>query len=93
MTLQRLEMVADILDRNFRYYSIIDLGCRTQELRLLLKGCAEYVETDLAPAPGMLKCDLASTLPFKKMNIKLAALLMYLNIWITTNSQLQKSKA
>ena len=75
MTLQRLEMVADILNTNFGNYSIIDLGCRTQDLKPLLNGCTEYLGTDLEASPGVLKCDLENILPFKSNEYQISCAL------------------
>ena len=63
MTLQRLPMCADLINKNFDDYTLLDMGCRTMALKPYLKGCKEYYGTDLMPAEGVYECNLEEGLP------------------------------
>ena len=65
MSLQRLKIVSDYLNKNYDNYSIIDLGCRTKDLKALLNGYSKYIGTDLVAGDGIIPCDLEKPLPFK----------------------------
>lgn len=68
MTLRRLPMCADLINRDYSDYSLLDIGCRTMALKPLLKGCKEYYGTDLIPAEGVIECNLEEGLPGFKDN-------------------------
>lgn len=57
-------MCADLINRNFRDYTLLDIGCRTMALKPLLKSCREYHGADLVPGEGILQCDLEEGLNF-----------------------------
>lgn len=63
MTLQRLPMCADLINKNFDDYSLLDMGCRTMALKPLLKSCKEYYGTDFIPSEGVFECNLEKGLP------------------------------
>lgn len=65
MSLARLALCAERINKRHKDYTLLDAGCRTMELKPLLKGCREYLGTDLIPAEGILRCDLDSELPFE----------------------------
>lgn len=65
MTMQRLSMVADLINQRRDNYSLLDLGCRTMDLKPLLNNCTNYCGTDLVPAEGVLECNLEQDLPFE----------------------------
>lgn len=58
MSLKRLPMCADLINANFQDYSLLDIGCRTMDLKPLLHRCADYHGTDLIPAEGVFACNL-----------------------------------
>lgn len=64
MSLQRLNLVSNYLNKNFKDYSLIDLGCRTMDLKSLLHGCREYTGTDFVKGEGVVACNLENPLPF-----------------------------
>lgn len=65
MSLARLPMCADRINRTYKDYTLLDVGCRTKDLEPLLNNCKEYFGSDLIPAEGVLPCDLNKTLPFE----------------------------
>ena len=64
MSLARLNIAAERVNRKHRDYTLLDAGCRTKDLESLLKGCRRYFGTDLYPDDGVLQCDLEGQLPF-----------------------------
>lgn len=64
MSLQRLNLVSKYLNKNFKEYSLIDLGCRTMDLKFLLSTCKEYTGTDFIFGKDIVACDLEKPLPF-----------------------------
>ncbi len=64
MTLRRLPMCADLINKNFSDYTLLDIGCRTMALKPLLQGCREYFGADLMPGPNILQCNLEEGLKF-----------------------------
>lgn len=64
MSMQRLQIVSDYLNKNFKNYSLIDLGCRTRDLLPLLDSCNEYMGTDLEDGDNVTSCNLEQNLPF-----------------------------
>ena len=65
MSIARLIKCAERINKRHKDYTLLDVGCRTEELKPLVKGCREYLGTDLIPAEGILQCDLDSRLPFE----------------------------
>lgn len=65
MSIARLTKCAERINKRHKDYTLLDVGCRTKELKRLVKGCREYLGTDLIPAEGILQCDLDSRLPFE----------------------------
>ena len=65
MSLARLPMAAERINRKHDDYSLLDAGCRTRDLEPLLKGCRNYFGTDLVPGDGVLQCNLEVRLPFE----------------------------
>lgn len=63
MSLRRLPMTADLINRNFDDYSLLDIGCRTMDLKPMLKGCREYYGTDFIASAGVYECNLEEGLP------------------------------
>ena len=63
--LARHTLCADRIDRKYHGYSLLDAGCRTRDLLPLLKGCREYLGTDLLPGEGVLRIDLEKPLPIE----------------------------
>jgi SAM-dependent methyltransferase len=64
MSMQRLKIVSDYLNNNFKEYSLIDLGCRTRDLFPLLESCNYYTGTDLENDDNVIGCNLEQSLPF-----------------------------
>lgn len=64
MTMRRLPMCADIINRNFSDYTLLDIGCRTMALKPMLKNCREYYGADLVPGENILQCNLEEGLKF-----------------------------
>ena len=59
-------MCADLINKHFSDYSLLDVGCRTRDLMPLLQACKEYYGTDIMPAEGVFECNLEEGLKFKK---------------------------
>jgi SAM-dependent methyltransferase len=60
-----LTLCAKWVDSDGRPFTLLDLGCRTMELKSLLRGCTSYVGTDLlSSTPDVVSCDLNQPLPF-----------------------------
>ena len=66
MTMARLSMAADLINESVSNYRLLDVGCRTMDLKPLLKSCRQYVGGDLIPGPGVIQCNLEKKLPFSK---------------------------
>jgi SAM-dependent methyltransferase len=65
MTLVRLKMCADWINQLYLDYSLLDVGCRTMDLKPLLLTCQRYTGADLLPGKGVVACDLEKELPFE----------------------------
>ena len=65
MAFARLLLTANRINKYEPGYTLLDAGCRTMDLKPLLKGCGEYYGSDLIPKKGVLQCDLEEKLPFK----------------------------
>lgn len=63
MTLRRLPLCAELINKNFENYTLLDLGCRTRALEPLLHNCKEYYGTDFVRADGVYECNLEEGLP------------------------------
>ncbi len=75
MCLRRLDMCADWINQRHSDYTLLDAGCRTMDLKPLLKGCKEYYGSDLIPVEGVLECDLEKELPFETNSFDLVTVL------------------
>ena len=64
MSFVRLRMAAARINQQSNNYTLLDVGCRTKDLKPMLVGCEEYYGTDLIPADGVLQCNLDDDLPF-----------------------------
>jgi len=64
MSLIRLPICADRINRQYVDYSLLDAGCRNKNLKPLLHSCREYFGTDLMPGDGVFQCNLDQQLPF-----------------------------
>ena len=65
MSMARLAMCANRINERYPDCSLLDVGCRTMDLKPLLSSCSDYVGTDLIPADGVIPCDLEKPLPMK----------------------------
>lgn len=65
MSLARLQLCANIINKNYDHYTLLDAGCRTMDLKPLLTNCDEYFGSDLIAGDGVLQCNLEETLPFE----------------------------
>ena len=63
MSLQRLPMCAELVNARHNNFSLVDLGCRTMDLKPLLRGCEAYLGTDMMPGDNVVQCDLEQGLP------------------------------
>jgi len=68
MSLQRLPMCAELINARHTSFSLVDLGCRTMDLKPLLRDCSEYLGTDIVPGENVVQCDLEQGLPQFKTN-------------------------
>ena len=65
MSMSRLSVCADLINKKHKNYCLLDIGCRTMDLKPLLKNCKEYYGTDLLPpVKGVFQCDLEKKLEF-----------------------------
>lgn len=62
--MQRLKICSSKINKKFSNYSILDAGCRTMELKPLLKNYSNYYGSDIEESKGVLKVDLNQTIPF-----------------------------
>jgi SAM-dependent methyltransferase len=60
----RLEICASKINRDFSNYTILDAGCRTMDLKSLLKNFHKYYGSDLVASEGVLKINLNDRLPY-----------------------------
>lgn len=60
----RLKLCADVIDNNYKDYSLLDIGCRTMALKPLLRSCKHYYGTDLTPGKDIFVCNLEDGLGF-----------------------------
>ncbi len=58
-------MCAELINRNYKDYSLLDIGCRTMELKPLLQGCRHYRGADMMPGEDIFQCDLEENLQFE----------------------------
>jgi SAM-dependent methyltransferase len=65
MSLARLSMCADWIDREYGNYTLLDVGCRTMDLKPLLQRYVSYSGTDFVAGPEVFECDLEKPLPFE----------------------------
>lgn len=70
MTLQRLQICSSLINKKHNQFSLLDLGCRTMELKPLLKGCRSYVGTDFVSGEDVVECNLEKGLPQFPSNSK-----------------------
>ena len=56
-------MCADLIDRTFTDYSLLDMGCRTMDLKPLLQTCSKYYGAERIAAEGVFQCNLEEGLP------------------------------
>lgn len=75
MSLERLNICADIINKKHKDYSLLDAGCRTMALKPLLKGCSQYFGSDLIAAEGVLECNLEEKLPFNNKQFDVVTVL------------------
>lgn len=60
---KRLKICAGLINKNYANYSLLDLGCRTMDLKPLLSKCNQYHGTDLISGPNIFQCNLENGLP------------------------------
>lgn len=58
MTLRRLPMCGELINKHYSDYTLLDIGCRTMALKKHLKSCREYFGADLVPGENILECNL-----------------------------------
>ena len=58
MTMQRLPMTGELIESLHQDYSLLDLGCRTMDLKDYLSSCKMYRGADLVGGKGVFECDL-----------------------------------
>lgn len=75
MTLNRIAKCANRINKKYHNYRLLDVGCRTMDLKPMLKGCREYIGTDLIPKAGVIKCDLEQPLQFDDNEFDLVTVL------------------
>lgn len=96
MTLQRLNMVANLINKRHQDYSLLDLGCRTMDLKPLVQGCTKYCGTDFVPSEGVLECNLEQELPFESKSFDIVCALDVLehldNFHVTFDEALRVAK-
>jgi SAM-dependent methyltransferase len=57
-------MCADIINSKYRNYSLLDVGCRTMDLKPMLDTCSQYFGADIIPGDDIFEADLEKGLPF-----------------------------
>ena len=63
--MNRIEMCAIAIDREWKSYSILDVGCRDKSLKPLLSGVGEYHGIDLFESDEVTAHDLEKPVPFE----------------------------
>jgi len=61
--MRRLADCAALIDSKFSDYELLDVGCRTKDLKPLLKGCIRYQGLDMQDAPEVIGCNLEEGIP------------------------------
>jgi predicted SAM-dependent methyltransferase len=64
MCMDRIQLCADVINNNYSKYSLLDMGCRTMDLKPHLNSCVQYSGTDFIPGPNVFECNLEEGLPF-----------------------------
>ncbi|MBJ90944.1 MAG: hypothetical protein CMO98_13945 [Woeseia sp.] len=61
--MRRLADCAALIDSKFSNYKLLDVGCRTKDLKPLLSGCVSYQGLDMKNAPEVIGCNLEKGIP------------------------------
>lgn len=70
MSLQRLSACANLINVRHEDFSLLDIGCRTMDLKPLLLNYSDYTGTDFVPGPDVVECNLEEGLPNFDSNSK-----------------------
>lgn len=65
MILIRHKICSSRINKTFNNYSILDVGCRTTELKSLLKNYTKYLGSDFQESHGIMKIDLNDKIPLE----------------------------
>ena len=65
MTFARLDLCAERINRQYADFTILDVGCRTMDLKPRLDGCKKYFGADLVAGEDIFECNLQEKLPFE----------------------------
>jgi hypothetical protein len=61
--LRRLADCAALIESKVTDYELLDVGCRTKDLKPLLRGCRRYQGLDMDDAPEVIGCNLEEGIP------------------------------
>lgn len=64
MSLARLDVCADRINRQYSSFSLLDVGCRAMDLKPKLISCDQYFGADRVAGEGVYECNLEEGLPF-----------------------------
>jgi SAM-dependent methyltransferase len=60
-----LSLCANWINEDSQAFTLLDMGCRTMDLKPLLNSCTRYVGVDVVPGPNVVVCDAERPLPFE----------------------------
>ncbi len=61
--MRRLADCAALIESKVTDYELLDVGCRTKDLKPLLRGCRRYQGLDMDDAPEVIGCNLEEGIP------------------------------
>ncbi len=73
--MRRLSDCAALIDSKLDDYELLDVGCRTKDLKPLLRGCRRYQGLDMSDAPEVIGCNLEAGIPLPDDSFDIAVAL------------------
>lgn len=73
--MRRLVDCAALIESKFSGYDLLDIGCRTKDLKSLIPGCQRYQGLDMVDAEEVLGCNLEDGIPFPDKSFDIATAL------------------
>lgn len=73
--MKRLVDCAALVESKFSGYELLDVGCRTKDLKPLIPGCLRYQGLDMIDADEVIGCNLEEGIPFPDKSFDIAVAL------------------